>query len=140
MHQSKKRPNLISRLQSASGLGVRPFSNSFMEISKTFFLYSCDKSSSLNGMRKCAATRMASSLSCPAVQGYPSIAMRIKTPVTSYPCCCSNAALTAESTPPESPTNTLPLVEVFGFVDQMLCIGDSIKEVALFVREEENVF
>ena len=32
------------------------------------------------------------------------------------------------------------LVEVFCFVDQMLRIGDSIMEVSLFVREEENVF
>src|SRR3989338_1298233 len=140
MHQSKNKPNFISRLHSASGFGVRPLSNSATDVSNTRSIYSCDKSTDKNGIRKCAATRMASSLSTPAVHGYPSIAMRIKTPVTSYPCRCKRAADTAESTPPESPTNTRPLVEVFLFVGQMLRIGDSIMEVARFVRKEVYVF
>src|SRR3989344_7734596 len=140
MHQSKNKPNFISRLHSASGFGVLPFENSKIENSKILFRYSCDKSTDKNGIRKCAATRMASSLSTPAVHGYPSIAMRIKTPVTSYPCRCKRAAETAESTPPESPTNTRPLVEVLSFVGQMLRIGDSIMEVARFVRKEVYVF
>src|SRR3990167_9873884 len=66
--------------------------------------------------------------------------MRIKTPVTSYPCRCKRAAETAESTTPDSPTNTRPLIEVFLFVGQMLRIGDSIMEVARFVRKEVYVF
>src|SRR3990167_8192244 len=140
MHQSKNKPNFISLLHSVSGFGVLPLANSATDISNTRSIYSCDKSTDKNGIFKCAATRMASSLSAPAVQGYPSIAMRIKTPVTSYPCCCKRAAETAESTPPESPTKTRPLVEVFLFVGQMLRIGDSIMEVARFVREEVYVF
>src|SRR3990167_11003810 len=124
MQQSRNKPNFISRLHSASGFGVRPFENSEIENSKILFRYSCDKSTDKNGIFKCAATRMASSLSTPAVHGYPSIAMRIKTPVTSYPSFFSKAAETAESTPPLSPTKTRRLVEVFLFVGQMLRIGD----------------
>src|SRR3990167_556996 len=124
MHQSKNKPNFISLLHSVSGFGVLPLANSATDISNTRSIYSCDKSTDKNGIFKCAATRMASSLSTPAVHGYPSIAMRIKTPVTTYPSFFSKAAETAESTPPESPTKTRPLVEVFLFVGQMLRIGD----------------
>src|SRR3989344_3258010 len=133
MHQSKNKPNFISRLHSASGLGVRPFENSEIENSKILFPYSCDKSTDKNGIRKCAATRMASSLSTPAVHGYPSIVMRIKTPVTPYPCRCKRAAETAESTPPDSPTKALPFFVFLLFqnicsnlVGQTYCLAVSI--------------
>ncbi len=38
----------------------------------------------------------------------------MKMPMTSWPCCLSSQALTAESTPPESPTTTRGLLLMVG--------------------------
>src|SRR3989344_1875595 len=74
----------------------------------TLFLYSALASRVRNGIFSLAATRIASRRSVAHVQGISGgYHPLIKTPVTSAPASFSKAADTAESTPPDSPTNIL---------------------------------
>src|SRR3989338_2942469 len=78
--------------------------------STTSFLYSVDRSISLNGMPKCAHTRIASSRSSRQLHSVNSgCHILMNAPTTLWPCCCSSAADTAESTPPDNPTHTVDM-------------------------------
>ena len=90
-----------------SGFGVRPVRYSEIKYSITLVLYSALASRVINGIWRCAATRIASRLSVAHVQGIPGgYQPLMKTPVTRAPPRRRSAADTAESTPPESPTKT----------------------------------
>src|SRR3990167_10144105 len=79
-------PNLISLLQSTSGLGVRPTLYSAIILSTTPFLYSFSKSKKRKGISSAIATLMASRRSSLQLQGKKSGCQTlINTPVTSYP-------------------------------------------------------
>src|SRR3989344_3362891 len=149
---SQNAPNLISRLQSTSGLGVRLALYSSIILSTTPFLYSFSRSKKRNGISSAMATLMASRRSSRQVQGMNGGCQAlIKTPVTSKPRSLSSAALTAESTPPDKPTKTLGLNacpvasfallsgDVFLFFDDMFIEGPRIVHVAVITGQEIKI-
>src|SRR3990167_11332325 len=78
--------------------------------STTSLLYSSERSTSRKGIPSAAHTRMASSLSSRHVHSVNSgCHILMNAPTTLWPCCCSSAADTAESTPPDRPTNTVDM-------------------------------
>src|SRR3990167_3254453 len=79
----------------------------------TLFLYSALAPRVQNEIGKRAATRIASRRSSAHVQGIPGgYQPFIKTPVTSAPAFFNKTADTAESTPPDNPTNILAPLEI----------------------------
>ena len=107
MAWSKNALNLISALHSTSGLGVRPASYSRKNSANTRSLYSAAKFTCSISMPSTSATAAASKKSCRDEQCSESSSSSqffMKMPSTSWPCCLSKYALTAESTPPLKPT------------------------------------
>mmetsp|Transcript_13949 Transcript_13949/g.35235 ORF Transcript_13949/g.35235 Transcript_13949/m.35235 type:complete len:325 (+) Transcript_13949:1948-2922(+) len=101
------------RLQSRSGLGVSPLPCCSTKVSNTRVQYSATKSTSCSGMPMRPATRRASSRSRSAGHSPPPASsrpsqLRMNTPTTRTPAARSRSAATAESTPPLSPTATVP--------------------------------
>src|SRR5690625_3971112 len=102
---SRKCLNLTSRLQSTSGLGVRPAAYSDRKCSKTSCQYSAEKSRKWIGSPSLPATATASRRSSSARQSpLPSSAQFcMNSPASGSPASRSSRAATDESTPPERP-------------------------------------
>src|SRR5688572_1719101 len=103
---SRKYLNLISRLHSTSGLGVRPVAYSARKCSNTPFQYSCEKSRKWIGTPRRPLTATASRRSSSARQSpLPSSAQFcMKSPAIGSPASRRRSAATEESTPPDMPT------------------------------------
>src|SRR5690606_6642515 len=109
MAWSRKALNLISALQSTSGLGVRPAEYSRRNSVNTRSLYSAAKFTASMSTPTTSATLAASSQSWRAEQysvSSSSSQFFMNRPTTSNPCCFSSHADTDESTPPDMPTTT----------------------------------
>src|SRR5690606_17173559 len=133
--------NLISRLQSTSGFGVRPALYSLIMLSTTPSLYSFSKSRKRKWISSAIAAFIASRLSSRQLQGIHSGCHALmKTPVTSKPRSLRRAAETAESTPPESPTKTFFfLFDVFLLVGDMLVVSAGIVHAAVVTGQEIEI-
>src|SRR3954466_3778478 len=106
---SRNALNLISALQSTSGLGVRPAWYSRRNSANTRSLYSAAKLTCSISMPSTSATLAASRKSWRDEQYSSSSSSSqffMKMATTSCPCALSRCAVTAESTPPLSPTTT----------------------------------
>ena len=150
MAWSRKALNLISALHSTSGLGVRPAWYSRRNSAKTRSLYSAAKLTCSISMPITSATAAASTKSSLDEQyslSSSSSQFFMKMPTTSQPCCLSRYALTAESTPPLSPTTTRglrPMVRLSQRTDaQARCrdlahnSGMELRQLRYFVRVVE---
>jgi hypothetical protein len=103
MAWSRKALNLISALHRMSGLGVRPAWYSRRNSANTRSRYSAAKLTCSISMPITSATAAASTKSMLDEQyslSSSSSQFFMKMPMTSYPCCLSRYAVTAESTPP----------------------------------------
>src|SRR5271166_4643064 len=103
-------PNLISRLHSTSGFGVRPAAYSRRKCVNTRSRYSAAKLTRCSGISKASQVRRASWKSAAAVQYASSSSSQLDmySPCTEWPARLSSSAATAESTPPDMPTMTVP--------------------------------
>src|SRR5690349_859890 len=106
---SRNALNLISALQSTSGLGVRPARYSARKLANTLSLYSAEKFTASMSMPIFSAADTASTRSSRVVQCSASSSSSqffMKSATTSWPARLSKSAATAESTPPDIPTTT----------------------------------
>ena len=106
---SRKCLNLISRLHSTSGFGVRPAAYSARKCSNTPSQYSAEKSRKWNGMPEPAGrprTRVAAVVLGRGTRRLPSSSAQfcMNSPAIGSPASRSSSAATEESTPPDMPT------------------------------------